>query len=85
MLELLETHPGPLLVPTLVIAEVAYLLETRLGVEPEVRFLADLAEGNLIAEPVMLRAHTTLSSSMFDHGAERVTSTIVSGASPGLR
>jgi uncharacterized protein len=40
-------------VPTLVITEVAYLLETRLGVEAEVRFLADLAEGNLIAEPVM--------------------------------
>jgi uncharacterized protein len=42
-----------LLVPTLVITEVAYLLETRLGVHAEVRFLADLAEGNLIAEPVM--------------------------------
>lgn len=51
-LELLETHPGPLVVPMLVITEVAYLLETRLGVESEVRFLADLAEGNLIAEPV---------------------------------
>jgi len=31
---------------------VAYLLGTRLGVEPEVRFLGDLAAGNLIAEPV---------------------------------
>lgn len=37
----------------LVITEVAYLLETRLGVEAEVRFIADLAEGNLIAEPVL--------------------------------
>jgi uncharacterized protein len=37
----------------LVITEVAYLLETRLGIEAEVRFLADLAEGNLIAEPVV--------------------------------
>ncbi len=36
----------------LVITEVAYLLQTRLGAEAEVRFLADLAEGNLIAEPV---------------------------------
>ncbi len=36
----------------LVITEVAYLLQTRLGTEAEVRFLADLAEGNLIAEPV---------------------------------
>ena len=38
--------------PTLVITEVAYLLGTRLGVDPEVRFLGDLAAGNLIAEPV---------------------------------
>ena len=30
-LELLETHPGPLVVPTLVVTEVAYLLATRLG------------------------------------------------------
>ena len=37
----------------LVITEVTYLLETRLGVEAEVRFLADLADGNLIAEPVV--------------------------------
>jgi uncharacterized protein len=51
-LDLLETHPGPLVVPTLVITEVAYLLGTRLGVEPEVRFLGDLAAGNLIVEPV---------------------------------
>lgn len=33
-------------------AEVAYLLETRLGPEAEIRFLGDLAAGNLIAEPV---------------------------------
>lgn len=48
----MENHPGPLLVPVLVITEVAYLVQTRLGVEAEVRFLADLAEGNLIPEPV---------------------------------
>lgn len=34
------------------VAEVAYLLETRLGAEAEVRFLGDLAAGNLIPEPV---------------------------------
>jgi uncharacterized protein len=51
-LELLETHPGPLIVPTLVITEVAYLLGTRLGAEAEVRFLGDLAAGNLLPEPV---------------------------------
>jgi hypothetical protein len=49
---LLETYPGPLIVPTLVVAEVVYLLATRLGVDAEVRFLGDLAGGNLISEPV---------------------------------
>lgn len=38
--------------PTLVITEVVYLLATRLGSEAEIRFLGDLATGNLIAEPV---------------------------------
>lgn len=51
-LELLETHPGPLVVPQLVVAEVAYLVGTRLGAEPEVRLLGDLASGSLVAEPV---------------------------------
>jgi predicted nucleic acid-binding protein len=41
-----------LIVPELVIAEVVYLLETRLGSEAEIRFLGDLAAGNLISEPV---------------------------------
>jgi len=52
-LDLLETHPGPLVVPMLVITEVAYLVGTRLGPEPEIRFLGDLASGTLIAEPVL--------------------------------
>ncbi len=43
---------GPLVVPMLVITEVAYLLGSRLGAEAEVRFLGDLAAGNLIPEPV---------------------------------
>lgn len=51
-LDLLETHPGPLIIPTLVITEVVYLLATRLGPDPEVRFLADLAAGEFIVEPV---------------------------------
>jgi uncharacterized protein len=51
-LELLETHAGPLVVPTLVVAEVTYLLGTRLGWEDEVRFLGDLATGDLVLEPV---------------------------------
>ena len=51
-IDLLAEHPGPLLVPSLVITEVAYLVGTRLGAEPEVRLLQDFAEGNLIVEPV---------------------------------
>jgi predicted nucleic acid-binding protein len=51
-LDLLEDHPGPLVVPVLVVTEVAYLLGTRLGADAEVRFLGDFAAGNLIAEPV---------------------------------
>ena len=50
--ELLESHPGPLLVPVLVVTEVAYLLSTRLGTESEIRFLGDLACGTLLAEMV---------------------------------
>lgn len=38
--------------PTLVIAEVACLLGTRLGWEAEVRFLGDLAAGDFVLEPV---------------------------------
>lgn len=34
------------------VTEVAYLLATRLGVEPEVRFLGDLAAGAFSVEPV---------------------------------
>lgn len=51
-LELLQSHPGPLIVPALVITEVVYLLATRLGAEPEVRFLGDLAGGAFTVEPV---------------------------------
>lgn len=41
-----------MIVPTLVITEVVYLLGTRLGTEPEVRFLGDLADGAFVVEPV---------------------------------
>jgi predicted nucleic acid-binding protein len=36
----------------LVVTEVAYLVATRIGPETEVRFLGDLAIGNLVPEPV---------------------------------
>lgn len=38
--------------PTLVVTEVTYLLGSRLGAEPEVRFLGDLAAGAFTVEPV---------------------------------
>ncbi len=41
--------------PTLVITEVAYLLGSRLGYGPEVRFLGDLASGAFNVEPVAAR------------------------------
>lgn len=41
-----------MVVPALVITEVSYLVGTRLGTESEIRFLGDLAAGNLIPEPV---------------------------------
>ena len=34
------------------ITEVVYLLSTRVGTEAEVRFIGDVAAGNLIVEPV---------------------------------
>ncbi|MEN8152049.1 MAG: PIN domain-containing protein [Planctomycetota bacterium] len=50
--ELLTEHPGPLVVPALVLTEVVYFVGTRLGAEPEVRLLQDFAEGNLLLEDV---------------------------------
>jgi predicted nucleic acid-binding protein len=51
-LDLLLNHQGPLVVPSLVVTEIAYLIETRLGPEAEVRFLGDLASGAFTTEPV---------------------------------
>jgi len=50
--ELLETHAGPLIVPTLVVTEAAYLIQTRLDWRAEVRFLGDLASGAFTVQPV---------------------------------
>jgi uncharacterized protein len=49
---LLESLPRPIVVPMLAVAEAAYLLETRLGTESEAKFVAELAAGALVAEPV---------------------------------
>lgn len=50
--DLLSRHSGPLIVPTLVITEVAYLLGNRLGARAEVLFAQDLAEGAFVVDPV---------------------------------
>ena len=54
-LDLLTTHPGPLIIPTLVVTEVCYLVGTRLGSQAEIRFIGDLASGQLQVEPVAPR------------------------------
>jgi len=41
------------MVPILVVTEVAYLLASRVGADTEVRFLGDLAAGNLVPEHVV--------------------------------
>ncbi|BCB78601.1 PIN domain-containing protein [Phytohabitans flavus] len=45
--DLLEKHPGPLLVPGPVLTEVCYLLESRVGAHGEAAFLAAVADGEL--------------------------------------
>ena len=51
-LRLLVEHPGSLVVPHLVIAEVAYLIGSRQGPAPEIAFLGDLAAGRFLVDPV---------------------------------
>jgi predicted nucleic acid-binding protein len=53
--ELLSNHPGPLAVPILVVTEVVHFVGSRLGAEPEVRFLGDLAAGTFVPVPVEAR------------------------------
>jgi uncharacterized protein len=51
--ELLNNATGPLLVPQLVVAEVAYLLGDRLGARAEIAFAQSIAAGELTVEPVL--------------------------------
>ncbi len=50
--ELLAHAPGPLVVPTLVITEVAYFLGDRIGPAAERAFATSLRAGELLGEPV---------------------------------
>lgn len=51
-LAFLSEHPGSLVIPQLVIAELTYFIEQRLGTRAELLFLADLTEGQFSTEPV---------------------------------
>jgi uncharacterized protein len=51
--ELLTTAPHPLIVPALVVTEVAYLLADRIGAHAEVAFARSLAAAELFSEPVL--------------------------------
>lgn len=52
--EFLTCRSGTLIVPQLVITEVCYLVQTRLGTRAELLFLADLASGAFSVEPVAM-------------------------------
>ncbi|UGT71774.1 PIN domain-containing protein [Nocardia gipuzkoensis] len=49
---LLESAPGPLVVPAPVLTEVCYLLEQRSGTHSEALFIAALRDGDLSLEPL---------------------------------
>jgi hypothetical protein len=49
---LLSQAPRPLIVPTLVVTEVAYFLADRIGDRAERAFARSLRDGELLAEPV---------------------------------
>ncbi|ACZ85212.1 type II toxin-antitoxin system VapC family toxin [Streptosporangium roseum] len=51
-LDLLETHPGPLILPGPVLAEVCWLLESRIGPAAEADFLQSIVDGELTMEPL---------------------------------
>jgi predicted nucleic acid-binding protein len=50
--ELLSHSPRPLLVPALVLTEVSYLLDDRIGPHAELAFARSVAAGEVIVEPV---------------------------------
>lgn len=52
-IELLSSAPRPLVVPVLVVTEVAYLLGDRIGPHAELAFARSLERGELLVEPVL--------------------------------
>lgn len=60
--DLLTSAPRPLLVPILVVTEVAHLLADRLGAAAELAFARSLETGELIAAPVAAADWTRITS-----------------------
>lgn len=58
--ELLSNSPGPLVVPALVVTEVAYLLADRIGPYAELAFARAIRAGELVVEPVIERDWTRI-------------------------
>ena len=50
--DLLQSHPGPLIVPEPVLCEAAYLLGRRLGAKAEAIFARSIAKRELTVEPM---------------------------------
>jgi len=58
--ELLSNSPGPLIVPALVVTEVAYLLADRIGPHAELAFARAIRAGELVVEAVIERDWTRI-------------------------
>jgi hypothetical protein len=86
--ELLETFPGPLLLPQPLLAEIGYMLASRAGVRAEVDFLHDVADGVCDATPTYLWATLTQSLSRSPSATARppsLLSIIATSTSSALR
>jgi hypothetical protein len=51
---MVERAAGPLIIPTVILAEVDYLLREFLGVEAELCFFQDVANGAFLLEPLTI-------------------------------
>ena len=49
-----EHDPGPLIIPTVILAEIDYLLREFLGVHAELSFFQDVANGAFLLEPLTM-------------------------------
>jgi hypothetical protein len=49
-----EHDPGPLIIPTVILAEIDYLLREFLGVDAELCFFQDVANGAFLLEPLTM-------------------------------